>query len=40
VDWPHPEAQWIPEEYNRRKIEGKVPRGRPRDIGINTTGDK
>jgi hypothetical protein len=32
MDRPHPKTQWIREEYNRRKIEENVPRGRrPRD---------
>jgi hypothetical protein len=30
-DWPHPEAQWIREKCNRRKIEGNVSREWPRD---------
>jgi hypothetical protein len=31
MDRPHLEAQWISERYSRGKIEGKVPRRRPRD---------
>jgi hypothetical protein len=31
MNWPYFEAQWICEEYNKRKIEIKVSRGRPRD---------